>query len=314
VLFSVIINAILIYSFESINPYYYLEVFSNLLIALLVGFLLFYFDIWSEGDGKLFFAYCALLPLSVYDKSYLPYFPGFALLVNIFTPPLMYFAASALMKPKSFFRSIMKDGADKSIIDNVLRLFSVNWAVHLALSQISISSPFLMQALTIIVYRIGFSYIKEKNKSMVRNASVILGALRLMIDKNVYSASFLLSFAIMILIYHVVFSSFIKHVLEKTSIENLSAGSLREGMRVSKSIIMKRGKLIISDDDDNGEDVFIRKDSLLDKEKILVLEKNTSVIVPVYKKIPFAPLMLLGALITILVKGNILILLINLFS
>lgn len=70
--------------FTYILPSYLLKVFINSVIALIVGYLLWYFNAWSAGDAKLFFIFSLLLPLKYYWKSALPYFPSFALLINTF--------------------------------------------------------------------------------------------------------------------------------------------------------------------------------------------------------------------------------------
>ena len=60
------------------------EVFLNTSIALVVGFLMWHWNTWSAGDAKLFALFSFLLPLKFYANTYLSYFPSFALLVNIF--------------------------------------------------------------------------------------------------------------------------------------------------------------------------------------------------------------------------------------
>lgn len=70
--------------FTVVLPSYILKVFINSAIALIFGYLLWYFNLWSAGDAKLFFVFSLLLPLKYYWKSALPYFPSFALLINIF--------------------------------------------------------------------------------------------------------------------------------------------------------------------------------------------------------------------------------------
>ncbi len=54
----------------------------NALTALVCGFLLFHFDLWSAGDAKLFFVLALLLPLKYYFRHYLPVFPAFNLFLN----------------------------------------------------------------------------------------------------------------------------------------------------------------------------------------------------------------------------------------
>ena len=57
----------------------------NALFALVSGFLLFHFDLWSAGDAKLFFVLVLLLPLKYYFRYYLPFFPAFNLFLNTIT-------------------------------------------------------------------------------------------------------------------------------------------------------------------------------------------------------------------------------------
>lgn len=70
---------------------YLFKVLINSSFALILSFLLWYFRLWSAGDAKLFFVISFLLPLKYYWKSYLPWFPSFALLINIFFPAFIFF-------------------------------------------------------------------------------------------------------------------------------------------------------------------------------------------------------------------------------
>ena len=62
----------------------------NGFIALFAGFLLWRAKKWAAGDAKLFFVFSLLLPVAYYRESYLPFFPSFALLINIFIPLLLF--------------------------------------------------------------------------------------------------------------------------------------------------------------------------------------------------------------------------------
>ncbi len=69
---------------------YIFMVFTNSLIALIVGYLLWYFNLWSAGDAKLFFIFSLILPLEYYWRTATPYFPSFVLLINTFIPALIF--------------------------------------------------------------------------------------------------------------------------------------------------------------------------------------------------------------------------------
>lgn len=66
------------------------RVLLNAFLALLISFLMWRFNAWAAGDAKLFVVFALLLPLKYYWKSYLSYFPSFALLINIFIPIFLY--------------------------------------------------------------------------------------------------------------------------------------------------------------------------------------------------------------------------------
>ncbi|MFH0891608.1 MAG: hypothetical protein V1867_02405 [Candidatus Falkowbacteria bacterium] len=63
----------------------------NGFLSLILGFALWKNNIMAAGDAKLFFVYALLIPINYYWRSYLPFFPSLALLINIFAVVLGYF-------------------------------------------------------------------------------------------------------------------------------------------------------------------------------------------------------------------------------
>ena len=93
---------------EFLTLFYVKESLINSSIALALGYLLWRLDFWSAGDAKLFFVFSLLLPLNYYQKSYLPIFPSFALLVNIFLPVFIFLAlCSFLFVIKSLSKKLL---------------------------------------------------------------------------------------------------------------------------------------------------------------------------------------------------------------
>jgi len=87
---------------------YILKVLINGSLALIIGYLLWRFNLWSAGDAKLFFVFSLLLPLKFYWHSYLPFFPSLALLINTFILALVFlFIQSGCFLIKNF-RKISK--------------------------------------------------------------------------------------------------------------------------------------------------------------------------------------------------------------
>jgi hypothetical protein len=77
---------------------YILKVLINTLISFVVGYILWYFRLWSAGDAKLFVVLTFLLPLDYYSKNFFLYFPSIILLINVFLPAFVYMTISSLVE------------------------------------------------------------------------------------------------------------------------------------------------------------------------------------------------------------------------
>jgi Flp pilus assembly protein protease CpaA len=79
------------------NIRYLLRLSANGFTALLGGYVLWHFKLWSAGDAKLFAVYSFLIPLSFYSKSHIILFPSFNLLINLFIPLLFILMGNRLL-------------------------------------------------------------------------------------------------------------------------------------------------------------------------------------------------------------------------
>ena len=69
---------------------------SNLIIGTCLGYFLYYYNIWSAGDAKLYSLFLALVPVVIYPKNVSNIFPGFIILVLTFTVAFLYIALDTL--------------------------------------------------------------------------------------------------------------------------------------------------------------------------------------------------------------------------
>ncbi len=102
-----------IFFLESPELFDYLPTaFSNGVISVFLGYLIWMLGFWSAGDGKLFGLYGFLLPLEFYSGYYINHFPAFALLANFAVPLifLLFFKATitAIKKNEEIFEKIKK--------------------------------------------------------------------------------------------------------------------------------------------------------------------------------------------------------------
>ncbi|MBU2579511.1 prepilin peptidase [Patescibacteria group bacterium] len=99
---------------------YFGKVFLNCAIALIIGYALWYFNLWSAGDAKLFFVFSLLLPLKYYQDAAFPYFPSLSLLINTFIPILLFLICQNFFL---FFRDIMAfKGKMLNLKERILKL------------------------------------------------------------------------------------------------------------------------------------------------------------------------------------------------
>jgi len=113
---------------------YVFKVLINSIIALIFGYILWYFNLWSAGDAKLFFIFSLLLPLEYYWRSALPYFPSFVLLINIFIPILLFLICQNLVY---FFKKALAFGEIRPTLEEkFLKLKNQLKANYLSYSKI----------------------------------------------------------------------------------------------------------------------------------------------------------------------------------
>lgn len=65
---------------------YFFNLSAGALLSLALGYALWYHDLWSAGDAKLFFAYSVIVPPTSYGLGFVEVFPSLTILVNTFIP------------------------------------------------------------------------------------------------------------------------------------------------------------------------------------------------------------------------------------
>ena len=326
-----------------IRSEYLIELGTNFLFSIVVGFGLWYMNVWTAGDGKLFIAFCALIPLSVYSWGYQKWIPSFTLLTNIFIPALLIMIVFMLFKAKmkdvkkvsiGFLNEFFKL---KQLINSIMVLFAIYWVTQILLSLIGLGNNYL---LNIVLTMILMSIAQKKLKNKVLYFMLAISLIRLIIDKSIYTSSFLINFLILLFIWKFI-RSFLQGSLSKLGQEIFAAkidtDILKPGMVLSETI-EKKGKItkeelgilkkqmnikiiehkgdcyILKPKSDMNLDNFLEEEAegltkeQINKTKTLGIKK-----IKVSQTVPFAPFMFMGVILTIIIKGNILILIKTLF-
>ncbi len=96
----VLYSSLFLYSYFFIgdlsNARYLANGLVNGLIAILVGYFIWERRLWSAGDAKLFAVYAFLLPLKFYSFHYVSFFPSINLLINLFIPLIILLSLTAI--------------------------------------------------------------------------------------------------------------------------------------------------------------------------------------------------------------------------
>jgi hypothetical protein len=291
---------------------YLIELVTSIFLSLVLGFVMWRLKIWTEGDAKLFLAYTAIVPLTVYTFGYIKYFPSIVILLNTILPLFFFYVIKILSSSLSIqkWRDVGAVFEKKSFVTALILLFSVSWIPVLIMNFFHLKIPILIQALGImalvIILQIYF-------KKYLLALAIIISSLRLILDKSVYNLNFVLYFclfAVGILLLMILIMSLSKDLIYK----KIRATDLKEGM-----VVLKAGKII--DNNNKNEDLidYIFRNS--HESDCLELDKNNFKEIKSHIKekgsgeaqlsikdtIPFAPWLFFGVLSTLYVKGNVII-------
>ena len=139
---------------EPISKEYLLRFFINISFAALAGFLIWISGMWSAGDAKLFIAYAALVPLSLYSNSSATFFPSFAILAFTFIPLFAFYFVIVLLKTSRKFKLgvLMSMLRPKFLIENLLFIFAFAWLGLLFLDYVGKSIPIANNFFVVILF------------------------------------------------------------------------------------------------------------------------------------------------------------------
>lgn len=295
------------------TPHFLIETATNAIFALMLGFLLWNTGIWTAGDGKLFFAFALLIPVTTYARFYVSYVPSFMLIIYIFTPlfliMLIWLIAKTSKKQKMH---LIKEAINpKHIFVSAVGLFAILWIIQLILGIFHIQHLLLSSLIAFIAFR----FITELLGDKFIYFLVVVAILRFFLDKSIYTWNYLIYFTIIILIFVIfmtvmVEASFLVFTVE-TKIEYL-----KEGMILAENVVRKKNsegkyvkhKIIIMHSNDKDSNYIIEPSAeglnSHDLHKIRKLYKENELSfdsIKVQNTIAFGPFMFVGALIALLI-------------
>lgn len=330
-LFSLVYCVIVYVILFFLNPgYSWLSYFTALLITCIVslvfGFALWHYNFWTPGDAKLFFAFSALVPLSVYKYWHITFFDSLNILINTFVPVFFYFSALFLFtipfKEKLSF--LKKSFEPKTIFRVALSLFALYWLVQLLVAELGLPFNYFSAMLLLFLLIILFERLFSR---WVFSVIIALSVLRVVFDRSVFTLGFLKEFFVLLALF-----VFLRFLVLRISFyfltREVDVSLLKEGMIPAEFVYSENGRYR------KGESIFFsvfdvvlsrfrKRAYLVSPWEALTAEQVASLkkLVPklgfehirVHKTLPFAPFLFSGVLLTLAVQGNVFVFVKSLF-
>ncbi len=320
----------IVFNVSKINYPFILQTLTNFLFALVLGYIMWIFAMWTPGDGKLFTVYALLIPLSVYSLGHIKIlnvlnFSSLNILVNTFIPIFIFMFVNILVKSSIVKKKeALKRTFDlRVVIGVVLSLFVYSWVVDVIFGFLRLSPNMFFTYIIVLMV-----FLLTEKVFLVTHYKVflVLSVARLIIDNSWRNFAFLQSFFMMVMVF-IVFRYLIIELGFSTFTKEIAIGDLKEGMVLADMFYEKEKKVekrraiyfsITSYLKDMSVERLIdhKTEGVVKKDiqNLLKLSKKHSnlKVVRIVETLPFAPFMLMGVIFTFLFKGNMIFYIIQL--
>ncbi|HLD87400.1 MAG TPA: hypothetical protein VJB12_05030 [Candidatus Nanoarchaeia archaeon] len=312
---------------KPVSMIYVMRYAINLLFAALAGILLWRMGLWSAGDGKLFIAYAALIPLSLYSAASATYFPSFLILAYTFVPIMIFWLSRILLQSstKAKIALLRKMAAPGFLLDTFLSIFAFMWLGTVIFSYLSVTFPVAVNPFTLLIFvLVAMMTLRDVLNVPYRRACIVISALAIVFNHGrIFSVQFLLQLVVVFALY-----LFLRHFILNLAFEVFSTSlyveKLRPGMVVAENYAKKGwwcrkkrlpplGFFPASWRKDPKEKLILSSGSKgLTAEEVKMVKRLHSQgrirehTVRVYQTVPFSPFMFLGVMLTIIFQSGIL--------
>ncbi len=314
----------------ALNLSYIYDYFLNIFFALFAGLLIWYGGLWPAGDAKLFIAYSALIPLSIYKWGYVQHFPAFIILVNTFTPIFIFYFFKLMFKTSVKEKMEVVKGMFnlKFLISSALFIFAFIWIIKLGLNLANkyttlANNIFVIIALLFLILFI-FNRVLKVNLLVL---CILISVIEIFFDyKSIFTIAylnyFLLIFFLFIFLRYFVINLGFGFFSKQIYIEDLKPGMIpaenvikEKNNHIKKKIVPLSFLTGLMDSSEKGR-IFRSGSEGLTKEEVEKVKRLHSEgyikdhYTRIFLTIPFAPFMFFGVLLTILYSGNFILYLI----
>ncbi len=300
---------------------YFSELAVTVITSLVVGFVMWLIGVWTAGDAKLFTAFSALVPLSVYKYGHVEYFSSMNFMINTFVPFFVIYLFLLLfrtsLKQKAFYLKKSMDPGQLGAL--FLFVFSFMWPLMYFLDFIRLPGNYF--------YMIFFMFIlmmvlEKIFKGQLTKLLLVFSALRIIFDRSLFTLgpwlSMIITFAGFVFLRY-----FILYMGYDFMTKDVDIKLLKKGMVPAEIIYREKGKYkkqqilhfslisYLQESTTKREHLFEPTSDGLTQEdvkKVKKLEKKLGFEhLRVYHTLSFAPYLFAGVIITVLFQGNLFI-------
>ncbi|MDP2750738.1 MAG: hypothetical protein Q8O89_07960 [Nanoarchaeota archaeon] len=195
----------------------------------------------------------------------------------------------------------------KEIVAFALFLFGISWIIKGLLGLLGISNLLIIVLFSMCISILILKNLKKKLNELII-AGIIFSILRIVIDKNALTLFSIAATAAALVIW-LFFFRFFFNVSENIFVKKVGLNNVKIGQVVSKKfeLNVKKHKITI----EKSRKLSKKDVDLLKSIKIGKTRKNKFILIR--DSMPFAPAVFASILVTIIVKGNILIYIKSLF-
>ncbi len=267
------------------NSSYIIDYLTNVLIMAFSVFYLWKGKLLNAGDSKLILAYTFLVPVNFYHYGYVKFFPGTALLINIFTPIFIYLSFLALKYSslEDKLNALKKAINLKLILFAYIAIIAFMWLVRVIIPFFKTRYNFSLSIILIFLIMILLSKLKKSKYFII---AVFL--LR-MVFKD-FPSLYELKFDTLIIFFLFFIRAFLVNLASVTFKKQVKVEELEVGM-----------ELLLDDKNLGGKKVTLKNRKAL----IKALKERNIKYVEVKVPTAFAHFVFLGVLLTLLFRGDI---------
>ncbi|MBW2963910.1 prepilin peptidase [Candidatus Woesearchaeota archaeon] len=310
-IFSLVVNTYLFITGQfGIQYVFKLIMYSS--IALALGFIFWYTGVWSAGDAKLFACYTVMIPIAVYGSNPSDA-PITAPLINTIVPVFLVLVTSSLIKTskKQKIDTLKKTLNWKYILSVLLTVFGLGFILNYIFSTIWPTNSYALRLACILILASVLGFVLKEN---MLPFMALLSLLRVFLGKEyIFSKSFIAGFVLLTTGYalaRIIIWDLGKLFTTKVRIQDLKTGMIPAEHITKKGHSVKLDKIWNLRKTGKKDFFYIPTPDGLKEKEIWEIQRahyNGRLhfdFLSIQQKMPFAPFMFLGAILTVIMRTN----------